>query len=193
MEFDRNTLFCRMIGILDQQELDALAEKTVAVPGCGGGGYTHAESLVRMGVGRIKIADFDTFGAENIGRQFGATIHTVGRSKTAVLEERLRSINPAIVVEVFKGVSDATVAPFLADVDFVCDAIDYFSISARRLICRGLSPNGMKALVASRSNSAVSRASSKRSPPPWGTCSAGLASIRLRPGSARLKRRPERS
>lgn len=134
--FDRGTLFCRMIGLLTQRELDALAKKTVAIPGCGGVGYTHAESLARMGIGRIKIADFDAFGAENIGRQFGATVHTVGRSKTAVLEERLRSINPAIVVETFSEVSNDTVDRFLANADFVCDAIDYFSITPRRLLYR---------------------------------------------------------
>jgi tRNA threonylcarbamoyladenosine dehydratase len=135
-KFDRDTLFCRMIGLLTQTQLDALAEKTVAVPGCGGVGYTHAESLTRMGVGRVKIADFDAFGAENIGRQFGATIHTVGRSKTAVLEERLKSINPAVIVETFEGVRGETVDRFLEDVDFVCDAIDYFTIAPRRLMYR---------------------------------------------------------
>jgi molybdopterin/thiamine biosynthesis adenylyltransferase len=136
VKFDRDTLFCRMIGLLTQQELDGLAEKTVAIPGCGGVGYTHAESLARMGVGRMKIADFDAFGAENIGRQFGATIHTVGRSKTAVLEERLRSINPAIILETFNEVGEDTVDRFLAGTDFVCDAIDYFSIVPRRLMYR---------------------------------------------------------
>jgi tRNA threonylcarbamoyladenosine dehydratase len=142
-KFDRDTLFCRMIGLLGHAQLDVLAEKAVAVPGCGGVGYTHAESLTRMGVGRIKIADFDTFGAENIGRQFGATIHTVGRSKTAVLEERLHSINPAIVVDAFKEVSDTTIGRFLAGVDFVCDAIDYFSIAPRRLMYREARKHGI--------------------------------------------------
>jgi molybdopterin/thiamine biosynthesis adenylyltransferase len=136
VKFDRETLFCRMIGILSQRELDALATKTVAVPGCGGVGYTHAESLARMGIGRMRIADFDAFGPENIGRQFGATIHTVGRSKVAVLEERLRSINPALIVETFSEVSPRTVDRFLAEVDLVCDAIDYFSIMPRRLMYR---------------------------------------------------------
>jgi molybdopterin/thiamine biosynthesis adenylyltransferase len=147
-DFDRNTLFCRMIGLLTQEKLDALAGKTVAVPGCGGVGYTHAESLARMGVGRIKIADFDTFGAENIGRQFGATTHTVGRSKTAVLEERLRSINPAIIVQTFEGVSEDTVDRFLAGVDFVCDAIDYFTIAPRRLMYREAHRRGIPAACA---------------------------------------------
>ena len=132
--FSRDVLFCRMIGILAQNELDALAAKTVAVPGCGGVGFTHAESLVRMGIGRIKIADFDVFSAENIGRQFGATVHTVGKNKVSVLEERLRSINPSIAIDTFDGVREDNVEQFLDGVDIVCDAIDYFEIAPRRLL-----------------------------------------------------------
>jgi molybdopterin/thiamine biosynthesis adenylyltransferase len=146
--FDRNILFCRMIGLLSQEKLDALADKTVAIPGCGGVGYTHAESLVRMGVGRIKIADFDAFGAENIGRQFGATIHTVGRSKTQVLQERLKSINPAVTVETFDGVREETVDRFLDGVDFVCDAIDYFTIAPRRMMYQEARRRGIPAAFA---------------------------------------------
>lgn len=147
-DFSRDVLFCRMIGILTQDELDRLATKTVAVPGCGGAGFTHAESLVRMGVGRLKIADFDVFGAENIGRQFGATVHTVGRNKVDVLDERLRSINPAIVVDTFDGVRKDNVDHFLDGVDIVCDAIDYFAISSRRLLYSTARRHGIPVVIA---------------------------------------------
>ena len=130
--FDRNVLFCRMIGMLTQEQLDSLAHKTVAVGGAGGVGYTHAESLVREGVGRIKISDFDTFGPENMGRQFGCTVDTVGRKKAEVLEERLMSINPALKVERFGALDHSNIPSFVEGVDFICDAVDYFQILARR-------------------------------------------------------------
>lgn len=132
--FHRDIIFNRMIGIISQQEADLLANKTIAVPGCGGVGYTHAETLVRMGVGGVHIADFDTFGPENFNRQFGATVHTVGLPKTDVLRDRLLSINPALRVEQFDGVSEATVDAFLRGVDVVCDALDYFVIEPRILM-----------------------------------------------------------
>ncbi len=69
-KYSRDIIYSRMIGLVSQEELDLLAVKTIAVPGCGGVGYTHAETLVRMGVGGVKIADFDTFGPENFNRQF---------------------------------------------------------------------------------------------------------------------------
>lgn len=133
-KFDRNILFCRMIGLLTQAELDSLAHKTVAVGGAGGVGFTHAETLVRQGIGRIKISDFDAFGPENMGRQFGCTVHTVGRDKAEVLEERLMSINPALKVERFGALNAGNIADFLDDVDFVGDAVDYFAVKAHRLL-----------------------------------------------------------
>ncbi len=147
-DFSRDILFCRMIGILSQAELDALAAKTVAVPGCGGAGFTHAESMVRMGIGRIKIADFDTFGPENMGRQFGATIHTIGKNKVDVLEERLKSINPALAVETFDGVTESTIEDFLDGVDAICDAIDYWAIGSRRLMYREARKHGVPVAMA---------------------------------------------
>lgn len=134
--FAREVLFCRMVGILTPAQLDELAGKTVAVAGAGGVGFTHAEALVRMGVGKIKISDFDTFGPENMGRQFGCTVHTVGRSKVEVLRERLNSINPALIVEQFGALAQDNVSDFLDGVDAVCDGMDYFHIEPHRALNR---------------------------------------------------------
>jgi tRNA threonylcarbamoyladenosine dehydratase len=134
VDFSRDVIFSRMIGIISPEEADLLAGKTIAVPGCGGVGYTHAEALVRMGVGGVHIADFDTFGPENFNRQFGATVHTVGLPKVDVLRDRLLSINPALRVEQFDGVFESTVDDFLSGVDVVCDALDYFVVEPRILM-----------------------------------------------------------
>lgn len=125
-----------MIGLVSEEELRNLADKTIAVPGCGGVGYTHAETLVRMGVGGIKIADFDTFGPENFNRQFGATIHTVNKKKADVLRDRLLSINPSLRIEQYNGVNEENIDAFLKDVDVLCDAMDYFVIEPRILMYR---------------------------------------------------------
>ena len=133
-DFSRDIIFSRMLGIVTEGELQLLADKTIAVPGCGGVGYTHAETLVRMGVGGVHIADFDAFGPENFNRQFGATTHTVGQPKADVLRERLLSINPNLRVLQFDGVSTETVDAFLDGVDVVTDALDYFVIEPRILM-----------------------------------------------------------
>lgn len=146
-KYSRNIIYSRMIGLVSKEELDLLADKTIAVPGCGGVGYTHAETLVRMGVGGIKIADFDSFGPENFNRQFGATTHTVGLKKADVLTERLLSINPALRIEKYEGVSADNVENFLLGVDILCDAMDYFVIEPRILMYRCARKFGISAVI----------------------------------------------
>lgn len=132
--FDRNILFCRMIGLLSQEQLDGLADTAVAVGGAGGVGFTHAEAFVRQGIGRIHISDFDAFGPENMGRQFGCTTKTVGRDKAEVLEERLLSINPALQLVRFGALTPDNIGAFLDGVAFVGDAVDYFAIRPHRML-----------------------------------------------------------
>jgi molybdopterin/thiamine biosynthesis adenylyltransferase len=144
---DRNVLFCRMIGFLDQRQLDSLADKTVAVGGAGGVGFTHAEAMVRQGIGRIKISDFDNFGPENTSRQFGCTTETIGRNKAEVLEQRLRSINPGLRVDRFGALSRSNVADFLSGADFVCDGVDYFSVLPHRLLHAEARSRGIPSMI----------------------------------------------
>jgi molybdopterin/thiamine biosynthesis adenylyltransferase len=145
--FDRNILFCRMIGLLTQEQLDGLGHKMVAIAGAGGVGFTHAECIVREGIGRVRISDFDTFGAENMGRQFGCTTLTVDRPKAEVLEERLKSINPALQVERFGAIGPDNVEAFLDGVDFVCDAVDYFHVAPHRVLHHEARRRGIPAMI----------------------------------------------
>ena len=135
-ELNREVIFGRMIGLVTEAELADLSSATIAVPGCGGVGFTHAETLIRMGVGGVNISDFDTFGPENFNRQFGATVHTLGKSKALVLEGRLKSINPMLRTMIFDGVRRENLERFLDAVDIVCDAMDYFVIEPRILMYR---------------------------------------------------------
>jgi molybdopterin/thiamine biosynthesis adenylyltransferase len=134
--YDRHTIFCRMPELVNFDDLDRLATKTVAIAGCGAIGFTNAECLVRMGLGRIKISDFDRFGPENVSRQLGATVETMGRRKVEVLKERLQAINPAIAIHSSDGIAPEMLGEFLEGVDIVCDCVDFFAMDARRLLHR---------------------------------------------------------
>lgn len=91
--------FLRIERFIGAEALESLQEKTVAVAGVGAVGGFAAEALVRSGIGRIKILDFDTISETNINRQIIATHKTVGRLKTEVMKERLLDINPDLIVE----------------------------------------------------------------------------------------------
>jgi len=150
--YDRQTIFCRMPELVNLDDLDVLAAKTVAIPGCGGVGFTHAECLARMGVGRVKISDFDRFGPENVSRQFGATVTTMGRKKVEVLAERLEAVNPSLAVETSEGVSEDTVGCFLAGVDVVCDSLDFFAMKTRRMLHREAHKRGIPLVMTAPSS-----------------------------------------
>lgn len=125
--YGQQDLFGRMLGIVTDAELESLRGKGIAVAGVGGVGFTHAETLVRMGVGRINIADPDTFSHENMNRQFGATMQTIDKPKVDVLRDRLLSINPNLDVKTFpQGIGEQTASEFIRGVDLVVDSMDYF-------------------------------------------------------------------
>src|SRR5882672_6634126 len=77
--------YARNIGILSDGEQQRLLKSTVAIAGMGGIGSNTAIMLARMGVGRLRIADFDRFEHSNINRQYGALLDTIGESKVEVL------------------------------------------------------------------------------------------------------------
>ena len=104
-----------------------LSQKRVAVFGLGGVGGFCAESLVRAGVGKLTIVDFDTVSESNINRQIIALHSTVGQKKTALFEARLKDINPNVeldVVDDFYNDKEIVLDLSSKDYDYVADAID---------------------------------------------------------------------
>ncbi|EKF39400.1 ubiquitin-activating enzyme, putative [Trypanosoma cruzi marinkellei] len=65
----------------------------VFLVGVGGVGGNCAEALVRSGVGRITLCDYDVVSASNKNRQIVALNSTIGKSKVEVLAQRLLDIN----------------------------------------------------------------------------------------------------
>lgn len=76
---------------------DILRHEVVGVAGCGGLGSNAALSLVRAGIGKLILADYDTVEMSNLNRQQYDMTH-IGRKKVHVLSELCRKINPHIDV-----------------------------------------------------------------------------------------------
>jgi molybdopterin/thiamine biosynthesis adenylyltransferase len=64
-------------------------------------GGAALQTLVRAGVGRVGIADFDRFEATNLNRQVFASSESIGEEKTHATREALLRINPELDVEIF--------------------------------------------------------------------------------------------
>ena len=91
--------FSRTRRMLGDEAMQILADSRVAVFGAGGVGGYVLEALARSGVGAIDVIDNDRICESNLNRQILATYNTIGRDKTEVAAERIRSINPACKVE----------------------------------------------------------------------------------------------
>lgn len=98
----------------------------VAVAGVGGVGSYVAEGLVRSGVGKVTIIDFDKIDVTNINRQIHALHSTVGMSKVAVMQKRLLDINPEVVITAIDTfiTADNVLEILAGEYDYIVDAVD---------------------------------------------------------------------
>jgi tRNA A37 threonylcarbamoyladenosine dehydratase len=121
--------------VLGKAEGQRLHDSHVAVVGLGGVGSWAAEALVRSGVGRLTLVDFDDVCLSNINRQLQATTDSVGKMKTSVLKARFESIQPQVhIVEKQWPFGEDTCAEFFSagPYDAVLDCVD--SLSAKCLL-----------------------------------------------------------
>ncbi len=122
----RSEQFLRITRLLGEEAVESLHAKHVVMVGLGAVGGMCLESLVRSGIGSIRIVDFDTVGITNLNRQILATHKTLGKLKTEVAAERIQAINPDCSVEILPlFVQQETLNQILdGPVDLVIDAID---------------------------------------------------------------------
>ncbi len=106
--------------------LETLRNARMAVIGIGGVGSWAAEALARSGVGSIILMDLDDLCITNTNRQIHATADTVGQSKTAVMAERIKAINPEAEIICLDSFYTEKNAAKLMDCrpDLIIDAID---------------------------------------------------------------------
>lgn len=131
--FSYSQAFSRNIGWVTKAEQEILRNKRVAIAGMGGVGSNEFLTLVRLGVGKFHIADFDKFDIVNFNRQVGAKVSTIGKSKAEVLVEMALDINPELDIKIFhQGVQPENLNEFLAGVDLYVDGLDFFVFSIRQ-------------------------------------------------------------
>ena len=114
----------RQMPIFGEEGCRKLRDSVVGLAGLGGGGALTLELLARSGIGRFRLLDRDAYEPSNLNRQIFATADTIGRPKVDVAAERIKQINPHIVVEksFHEPVSLANLEELLegADIGMVC-------------------------------------------------------------------------
>lgn len=147
--FSYEQAFSRNIGWLTASEQAALRGKRIAIAGMGGVGGIHLLTLARLGIGRFRIADFDTFDIVNFNRQAGAGVSHLGLPKAQVMADMARDINPELEIDIFaEGVTPENLDAFLDGVDLYVDGLDFFVFSARRATFAACARKGIPAVTA---------------------------------------------
>ena len=146
--FDYFAAFQRNLGFLTRAEQERMRASRVAIAGLGGTGGAQVHALCRLGIGKFTLADPDTFELVNFNRQLGATMSTIGRSKTAVLAELVREINPEADVRLLQeGIGPENIDRFLEGVDVVVDSLDFYCFKERFLLYRNARDRGIWVLT----------------------------------------------
>ena len=112
--------------LLGSSLVEHLKTRHVMVIGLGGVGSWAAEMLVRTGVGRVSLVDFDKVCVTNTNRQLHARRGTIGKHKAAVMADRLLAINPVADVDARVAFYNEESSDELLSLrpDLVLDAID---------------------------------------------------------------------
>lgn len=120
------------IRLYGREAVELYRNSHIAVIGVGGVGSWVAEALARSAIGEVTLIDLDDICVTNTNRQIHALSSTVGRSKVAVMAERMRDINPdCLVHEEEAFVSRDNVAELIHEgFDYVIDAIDSVGVKA---------------------------------------------------------------
>ena len=141
-----------------QRKFDAAS---VAICGLGGLGSNVAVSLVRAGVGRLCIIDFDTVDTSNLNRQQYFP-DQLGRPKAEALRENLLRIAPYCQIEAHAlRLTDENIPELLAPYPIICEAFDRADQKAM-LVNRVLEAMPGKYLVAASGMAGVSSANEIR-------------------------------
>lgn len=116
---------------IGQDGQEQLAQGRVVIIGCGALGSVIANTLVRAGVGFVRIVDRDFLELSNLQRQvlFNEDDVASGLPKAIAAAQHLRAINSDVVVDpVVADVTAANVESLCESMDVILDGSDNFEI-----------------------------------------------------------------
>ena len=124
------------------------AQARVAVIGAGGVKSALLYYLAAVGIGEIRIFDFDNVELSNLNRQILFDIDDIGRNKAVAAREKLLRLNPEIdVVARAVKISSTNIRRELADFEIVVEGGD--SLEGRRIVNQYILDEGIPMVHAS--------------------------------------------
>lgn len=119
-------MFDRTIKLIGEDNFKRIQEVVVAVIGLGGVGGYVTEGLVRSGVKKFVVVDYDTIDISNLNRQVIAKSDNIAALKVDEIERRILSINPGceVIKLRIKLDKDNIDTLFTYSFDYLIDACD---------------------------------------------------------------------
>ena len=136
--------FERLELLLGHEKLEKIFNTTVLVIGLGGVGSYAVEALVRSGIKKIILVDYDKIDITNLNRQLMTNYENIGQYKAEALRDRIKLINKFIEVECINEFinKDNIDSLFNKKIDYVIDACD--SVNTKKEIIRKCVENKIK-------------------------------------------------
>ena len=137
LDKDELERYRRQIAItgLGEEGQEKLKNSRLLVAGVGGLGSATAFYLAAAGTGCLRIADSDKVELSNLNRQILHTTEEIGKDKTASAAEKLKALNPNVVVETLQNRINAQNIDIMVEgCDGVVDGAD--SLETRYILNR---------------------------------------------------------
>jgi molybdopterin/thiamine biosynthesis adenylyltransferase len=110
-----------------------LKKSRILVAGIGGLGTFSSLILAELGIGYLRIVDRDIIEQSNLHRTPLYTEADLGRAKVEIAAERLRELNPSMIVDIHAcHIGLVNIDDLLENIDIVIDGLDNFE--TRRII-----------------------------------------------------------
>jgi len=107
-----------------EEQIKLLQSTKILIIGCGGLGSNVAHCLVRSGVKKIGLIDFDKVTYSNLNRQF-YFIHQLGLFKVEALKTNLLQINPDLEISTYNiKITDDNIDNIILNYHIVVEAVD---------------------------------------------------------------------
>lgn len=137
-------VFDRVVKLIGEDNFKKIQSKTVCVVGLGGVGGYAVEGLVRSGISKLILVDYDRVDVTNLNRQIISNQNNIHCYKTDEAETRVKDINPLCeVVKLNIKLDDSNINElFQHEFDYLIDACD--TIVVKELLIKLCLENNIK-------------------------------------------------
>lgn len=136
----------RSLGVYPREEQERIRKGKVAIVGIGCDGGMDAYILARMGIGKLRLVDFDINELSNMNRQPMATYSTRGLPKVYAAKSIIQDLNPTVEVEAINAkLTEDNAEELLRGYDVVIHGMD--SMVGRIIFHRAAKKLGIPAIT----------------------------------------------